>query len=322
MARPIRIEYEGALYHVTSRGNERGKIYFTKADYRKFKEYLSDAQIKYGFVLHGYVLMTNHYHLLIETPQMNLSKIMHHLNGSYTTYINTKRKRSGHLFQGRYKAILVDRDSYLLELSRYLHLNPVRANMVERPGDYPHSSYGAYIAGGDELVTTTAVQSMISADTSTAKLKYKSFVESVLGEKLESPMKNVYGGMILGNVEFIKEILNRLDDDHLQKTETSHKNALRASCEADEVVSIAAKHYCVTAEIATSAQRNDIRKSCIYLMKRQTTATNQEIGQLLGGMSGFAVAKAYQRMVAEVSQDAALRKEIGRLENRLSHVKG
>lgn len=123
MARPLRIEYDGAIYHVTARGNERSKIFFSKRDYQKFKEYISAAKSKYVFDLHAYVLMTNHYHLIIETPYGNLGKIMHYLNGSYTTYINTKRKRSGHLFQGRYKAILIDKDSYLLELSRYLHMN-------------------------------------------------------------------------------------------------------------------------------------------------------------------------------------------------------
>ena len=140
MARPLRIEYEGALYHVTARGNERGKVFFTKADYRKFREYLREGQTKYGFILHCYVLMTNHYHLLIETPEKNLSRIMHYLNSSYTTYINIKRKRSGHLFQGRYKAILVDRDSYLLELSRYLHLwnpNPGTIASPSVPGEFP-----------------------------------------------------------------------------------------------------------------------------------------------------------------------------------------
>jgi len=126
-------------FHVTARGNERGKVFFTKADYRKFKEYLREGQTKYGFILHCYVLMTNHYHLLIETPEKNLIRIMHYLNSSYTTYVNIKRKRSGHLFQGGYKTILVDRDSYLLGLSRYLHLNPVRANMVERPAEYLQS---------------------------------------------------------------------------------------------------------------------------------------------------------------------------------------
>jgi len=140
MARQLRIEYEGAFYHITSRGNERRKIFFSKTDYKKFKEYLSDAQKKYNYRLHCYVLMTNHYHLLIETPDGNMSKVMHYLNGAYTNYINRKRNRYGHLFQGRYKAILVDHYSYLLELSRYLHLNPVRAGMVSKPGEYEYST--------------------------------------------------------------------------------------------------------------------------------------------------------------------------------------
>ncbi len=121
--RPLRIEYEGALYHVTARGNEKRKIYFTKTDYEKFLQYIAEAEKRYGLLLHCYVLMTNHYHLVIETPMANLSKAMHCINGSYTTYINSKRKRSGHLFQGRYKAILVAKDNNLMELSRYIHLS-------------------------------------------------------------------------------------------------------------------------------------------------------------------------------------------------------
>lgn len=322
MARPIRIEYEGALYHVTARGNERGKVFFTKADYRKFKDYLREGQTKYGFILHCYVLMTNHYHLLIETPEKNLSRIMHYLNSSYTTYINIKRKRSGHLFQGRYKAILVDRDSYLLELSRYLHLNPVRANLVERPEEYPHSSYAAYIVDSDGLARTTDLLTMFSKDTVAAKLKYKIFVESVLGEKQESPMKKVYGGMILGSVPFIKESLNRLEDELLQRTETAYKKELSSPCEIDDVLSLVCAHYGVTQEIAISSERNDIRKVIICLMKKQSAASNQEIGEAIGGMSGFAVAKAYQRVVAEMVKDGALRKEVEKLAGNLSRVKG
>jgi putative transposase len=115
MARPLRIEYEGAYYHITARGNEKRKIYFTKSDYAKFKGYLAEAKKKYGIIIHSYVLMSNHYHLIIQTPEANLSKAMHCINGSYTTYTNIKRNRSGHLFQGRYKAILIDRDNYLLD---------------------------------------------------------------------------------------------------------------------------------------------------------------------------------------------------------------
>jgi len=153
MARPLRIEYEGAYYHITARGNEKRKIYFTKSDYEKFKGYLAEAKKKYGIIIHSYVLMSNHYHLIIQTPEANLSKAMHYINGSYTTYTNIKRNRSGHLFQGRYKAILIDRDNYLLELSRYLHLNPVRAGMVNRPEEYPYSSYKTYISRSKEDIS-------------------------------------------------------------------------------------------------------------------------------------------------------------------------
>ena len=140
MARPLRIAYPGAYYHVTSRGNEQKHVFKSRKDREKFLNYLASATQRYGAVIHVYCLMTNHYHLLIETPEGNLSQIMRHINGAYTTYFNVKRKRSGHLFQGRFKAILVQTVAYAAELSRYIHLNPVRAGMVEKPGDYLWSS--------------------------------------------------------------------------------------------------------------------------------------------------------------------------------------
>jgi putative transposase len=322
MARPLRLEYEGAVYHVTARGNERGKVFFTKTDYRKFKEYLHEGQAKFGFILHCYVLMTNHYHLLIETPAGNLSQIMHYMNGSYTTYVNIKRKRSGHLFQGRYKAILVEKESYLLELSRYIHLNPVRANMAQCPEEYPHSSYAAYAREDDGLVHTADLLSIFSKETQAAKRKYKMFVESAQGENQESPMKNVYGGMILGSVPYIKATLNRLEDELLQRTETTHKKALRSFCEIDDVVSIVYAHYGIIPEVAVCAQRNELRKVIIYLMKKLSASTNKEIGEAVDGMSGFAVAKVYQRLKTEMSKDAVLRKDIEILAGKLSRVKG
>ena len=145
MARPLRICYPGAFYHVTSRGNEQKKVFKSRTDREKFLEYLDSASIRYGAVIHVYCLMDNHYHLFLETPSGNLPQIMRHINGAYTTYFNVKRERSGHLFQGRYKAILVDADEYAKELSRYIHLNPVRANIVKRPELYEWSSFQAYI---------------------------------------------------------------------------------------------------------------------------------------------------------------------------------
>ena len=145
MARPLRLQYPGAFYHVTSRGNERKSIFKTNRDRQKFLSYLESAYDRYGAIIHVYCLMNNHYHLLVETPRGNLSQILHHINGAYTAYFNTKMKRSGHLFQGRYKAILVEKDSYCQELSRYVHLNPVRTGLVKRPSEYHWSSYTYYI---------------------------------------------------------------------------------------------------------------------------------------------------------------------------------
>jgi len=141
MTRPVIIEFVGALYHVTSRGDRREAIYEDDADRMKFLETLETVIREFNWVCHAYCLMTNHYHLVIETPDGNLSKGMRQLNGVYTQGSNRRHGRSGHLFQGRYKAILVDRDAYLLELTRYVVLNPVRAGMVEMPGDWRWSSY-------------------------------------------------------------------------------------------------------------------------------------------------------------------------------------
>ena len=154
MGRPLRIEYPGAFYHVTARGNEQREIYKSIADQKRFLGYLASATERYGAAVHVWCLRTNHYHLLMETPEGNLSRIMRHINGAYTNYFNTKRRRAGHLFQGRYKAILVDRDAFALGLSRYIHFNPVRAGMSQRPEGYDWSSYRNYMERhkGDRLL--------------------------------------------------------------------------------------------------------------------------------------------------------------------------
>ena len=323
MARPLRIEYEGAVYHVTSRGNDKRKVFFSRKDYEKFKEYLGNAIEKFGFILHGYVLMTNHYHLIIETPERNLSKIMHFINSSFTTYTNIKRKRSGHLFQGRFKAIVVDKDSYLLELSRYLHLNPVRANMAEKPEDYPYSSYGSYTTDtSDKFVATRTVLEMISSNPDMARGRYISFVESALGEDLQSPFKKVYGGIILGSVDFIKDVLGKIDNEQLEKEETSNRRCLRASQLPEEVISTICGHYGITPEEISSVGQSKVRKMCLYLLKRHTSAANREIGELLGGMGAAAVAKAYQRVTVDLATDPRLKKGLRKLQGEMSRVKG
>lgn len=145
MARPLRIEFAHGLYHVTSRGDGREDIFLEDADRELFLEVLSESVDRFNWVIHAYCLMDNHYHLLIETPDGNLSQGMRQLNGVYTQRFNRKHKRVGHVFQGRYKAIIVQKDSYLLELARYIVLNPVRAEMVRTAREWPWSSYRAIL---------------------------------------------------------------------------------------------------------------------------------------------------------------------------------
>lgn len=141
MARPLRIEFSGAVYHVTSRGNAQQNIFLCDDDRQAFLDLLGIACERFRWQCHAYCLMSNHYHLLIETQAPSLSKGMKYLNGTYTSAFNRRHFRIGHVFQGRYKAILVEKDAYLLELSRYIVLNPVRARMVRSAKDWPWSSY-------------------------------------------------------------------------------------------------------------------------------------------------------------------------------------
>src|SRR5204863_1047377 len=149
MARPLRIEFPGAIYHVTSRGDRREPIVVDDDDREALLAVLAQAAKRFDAQVLAYCLMGNHYHLVLHTRQANLSLLMRHLNGVYTQRHNRRHGKAGHVFQGRFKAILVDRDAYLLALCRYVELNPVRARMVERPADWPWSSYLAHVGASE-----------------------------------------------------------------------------------------------------------------------------------------------------------------------------
>ncbi len=323
MARPLRIEYEGAVYHVTSRGNERKNIFFSKNDYTKFLHYLKEARNKYNVVLHCYVLMRNHYHLIIETPDGNLSRAMHLINSSYTTYINTKRKRCGHLFQGRYKSILVDTDNYLLELSRYIHLNPVRAGMVQKPEDYQYSSYPSYIKKRkDNLLSKELISRLVSCRNRNSKNEYRIFVESAIGQELDNPTEHVYGGMMLGGTRFIKNILSTIKDDYLIKEDILNRKALRESFKINEILEAVSNNCNVSIRDIVAYNSSEHKKIAIYLMKERTGATNTEIGEVFGGMGSSSIRKVYQRFKLKMIESRKLRRRISKIEQKMSHVRG
>jgi REP element-mobilizing transposase RayT len=206
MTRPLRIEFAGAVYHITSRGNARENIFIDREDRRLFLSLLEDVKERYNWLWYGYCLMSNHYHLLIETPDGNLSIGMRHLNGVYTQNFNKRHQRTGHIFQGRFKAILVQKESYLLEVYRYVVLNPVRAGLVSYPEEWKWSSYLATMGMVEKpkFLCSDWILAQLGHDMVTARKAYRDFV--ITGIKKESPWKDLKGGTFLGKENFIEEV--------------------------------------------------------------------------------------------------------------------
>ena len=203
MARPLRIEYAGALYHITSRGDRRESIYEDDDDRKTFLSVLESVVERFGWLCHGYCLMGNHYHLLVETPRPNLSRGMRQLNGVYTQRFNRSHGRVGHVFQGRFKGIVIEKENHLLEVCRYIVLNPVRAGMVEHPRQWRWSSYRA-TAGLREppgFLSTDWILSQFGKRRADAQREYRRFVREGLGK--ESPWESLAGGLLLGSEKFV-----------------------------------------------------------------------------------------------------------------------
>jgi REP element-mobilizing transposase RayT len=215
MARPLRLEFAGALYHITSRGDRREDIYEDDADRVDFLSVLGEVCIQHNWVCHAYCLMSNHYHLLVETPDGNLSKGMRQLNGVYTLHFNRRHGRVGHVFQGRYKAILVDKDDYLLELARYIVLNPVRAQMVRSAKDWGWSSYRATAgqASGPEWLQTEWLLAAFGRRKGKAMEAYRRFVAE--GKNQPSPWQALRNQVYLGDERFVEKMQRHIDQDRV-----------------------------------------------------------------------------------------------------------
>jgi putative transposase len=309
MARPLRIEYPGAFYHVTSRGNEQKDIFKSRRDREKFLEYLASATERYRAAVHAYCLMSNHYHLLLETPAGNLSQIMRHINGAYTTYFNIKRKRSGHLFQGRYKAILVEADEYLVELSRYIHLNPVKAGIVERPEHYQWSSYQSFIGQSKPpaWLKTGFILGCFAKKESDAQKKYGSFVADMIGKQYESPSSKIFGASILGSADFIDEISSA----HIREKKDVNIPALMHFAGRplpDEIMKEATAVFLDNEKLA--------RQVSIYLCHKYSGMKLQEIGDRFN-VRDTAVSEASRRLVRKLETDEELRGKVEKIKGRL-----
>jgi hypothetical protein len=260
--------------------------------------------------------MTNHYHLLIETIEANLSRIMHYLNTSYVSYYNYAHKKCGHLFQGRYKSIVVDRDSYFLNLTGYIHLNPVKAKIVEHPRDYKWSSYRGYvIKKGDGIIDKNRINAYMDMGTK----QYERYVLEML-DKEENFQDKIYAGCILGKMKFIKETLQGLKVKVESEDFSFRKELNNGVTGLDEIVNLVAENYGMAAKDLYIARKQPLKakKVALYLLKKFTALTNKEIGKAFG-ISYSAVSKAAGNIGESMDTDVKVRKEINSL---ISHFKG
>lgn len=302
MARPLRIEFPGALYHVTSRGNEKKNIFKNDSDRRKFLSYLESATQKHQAVIHAFCLMGNHYHLMLETPEGNISRIMQHINSSYTIYFNKKHDRTGHLLQGRYKAMLVEADAYAAELSRYIHLNPVRAGMTELPEEYRWSSFRFYQEGTEPpWLITDFVLGYFGGNSQAARAEYTKYVHEVLGRTHETPLADCPTSTVLGSEEFINWIKTEHAAAFEANRELPNNRQLEGKPDPEKIREIAIEEFPYDKRLARSA--------AIFLAHQYTSAKLKEIGALFD-LTDSGVARASKRFRNLMEKDEQLKKKI------------
>jgi putative transposase len=321
MARALRVEFPGAFYHVINRGNAGEAIFRSKRDREKFLEYLGKAVERFGIKVHTYCLMTNHYHFLMETPDANLSRAVQWVNVSYAAYFNRRRRRRGHLFQGRFKSILVDADAYLKQLSRYIHLNPLRANMVDQLVLHPWSSYPAFVgkAKVPDWLEMGWLLSLFGKSRKQAFKAYRNFVEEIEPAGVENPAKDVVGGFILGRVEFVNWVKDTYLSQRSDETEIPQLKDMKPRPTPHDVVGAVCDEFGCDAEwiVQKGKKGNTARDVAIYLSRELTGATGTELGKYFGNITGAGITVRYNHVVKAVSRNQRLKGRTNRITKRI-----
>jgi REP element-mobilizing transposase RayT len=301
MARPLRIEFPGAFYHITSRGNERKPIFYDGGDRTRFLHYLNSATERYSAVIHTYCLMKNHYHILLETPEGNLSRIMLHINGAYTAFFNKKWDRAGHLFQGRYKSIVVDSDSYLFELSRYIHLNPLRAGLTSNPFRYRWSSLGAYTGQRAvlEWLNTGGVLSPFGKTRTDQWRGYTAFIREAINRKSVNPLEKTVASTILGNQAFVDKIKKQVLRNRTVEREIPSLRELRDRPDLDSIIR--------KTNLVFSSDSVEARRAALFFCHRYSGEQLKAIASCFG-IGESAVSQASRRFAARLQTDRRLGK--------------
>ena len=310
MSRAPRIEFEGALYHVMTRGDRGEPIFLEDQDRLKFLEYLEQGTDRYGVLVHCYVLMGNHFQLLVTTPKANLSKWMHQLKTAYTVYFNRRHGMAGHLFEGRFKSVVVEAESYLLELSRYLHLNPVSGERLaegtpeerrERLRSYQWSSYRGYAGLGNHkrFVKSGAIERVFKtyAGQELKPIQYRRWVEEGLLKELDDPFEAVKWQQVLGRENFLQQIKDRWNQREKKPRVYSRKRAWSAELDAKEIIKTVGKYFgSKPAQILERGHRNSVARRCAMALCWDLSGmSHREISEMFGTPSSNAVAQMIRR---------------------------
>ena len=315
MGRPWRIEYKGALYHLMSRGNDGQDIFHNDEDRNLFLGTISEMSERFEIDIFAYVLMSNHYHLLVRTNQSNLKRAMQWLGATYTRRFNNRHGKSGHLFQGRYKSILIQNDAYIMRLSCYIHRNPLRAGIVRRLIDYKWSSYPIY-AYGKKTPGWLSTQMILSYFKGAEKHKqYRQKVQKY-ADKEKSLLEDLRYGIILGSKVFVDKIRKRFlpDVPHL---EIPQQKKIAKDFKLKNIIKKTAKILqvdiaeCIQAK-RLHGQNKQNRDLLIYLVWNTGIVTNDEIGKQFG-MSYSAVSHSVKSFKEKIGKDRRLKNQFGKI---------
>lgn len=306
MARPLRIEFAGALYHVTSRGNERRPIFRSDRDRRTFLSLLEQAAKRFRWSVTAFVLMTNHFHLVSQTPDPNLSRGMQWLNGTYAAWFNHRHQRAGHLFQGRFHAFLVEKEAYFAEVLRYVVLNPVRAKMVERPEDYRWSSYRATagLEAAPAWLDVASALAGLTVDVAAAKAAYRGFVLDKIGCK-DRLWDEVTHAMYLGSEQWTKRMRTVVES---RPRSTDHPKPQRAIGRPDlrAIVKTVAVIGSTSQEAVRSVRGGPLRRLIAWLGWHEGLVTLRSIAATLRLRSEGHVSSLIRRCDRELAIDGQL----------------
>lgn len=315
MSRPLRIEYPDAWYHVMGRGRRAEEIFADKRDYQGFVELLQESCDMWSIRIAAYCLMPNHYHLLIQTPHANLSRSMRHINGVYTQRYNRRHGCDGQLFRGRYKSILVEADSYLLQLTRYIHKNPVKAGLADTPGGYAWSSHKAYLSGDKKWkwVYTDFLLSMLTPDKTARGKAYKQFMAEI-DDAVDGILEGKKWPSFLGNAGFVEWVKRRFYGESADEGEIPQKKELAP--DVSRIVSLVAEFYNVDEDAIYASRRgwfNEPRNVAVYLTRKLRRDKLTQIGCDFSIHKYSSVSSIIGRMEECIKTDAGLGKRVARI---------